>query len=381
MLHGLGGTSNTWTALDAGVRAHDAHPLRSAGLGTLGSRRRARFRSTRFVEAALRALAAAGVERAHVVAHSMGTIVAAHLAALHPDGRAQPRAVRSAARAAGPGAREPARARRRRRAAKACRHAGDRRRAGAGGDVVVDEAAAPRGGRVRARVADAPAARRLCAQLRRARRRAAAPTPRTSRARRCSSPATRTRSRRPQAVRQMGEQHRSRRRARAGRSAARLRALDAGRDARRMLATCCAASLRAAHALEEIMPWATCCSPTCASSTASGAAPFAGEVLVQGNRIARVGRGARSLPTADATVIDARRRDAHARHGRGAHALLVERCGDARRDPAHAARGARAVVGATSRSAISRPASPPASAPRARRRGSTSSRATRSTKA
>ena len=37
----------------------------------------------------------------------------------------------------------------------------------------------------------------------------------------------------------------------------------------------------------------------------SGAAPFAGEVLVQGNRIVRVGRGARSLQAPDATVIDA----------------------------------------------------------------------------
>ncbi len=37
----------------------------------------------------------------------------------------------------------------------------------------------------------------------------------------------------------------------------------------------------------------------------TGAQPFAGEVLVHGNRIARVGRGARSLPVAGATVIDA----------------------------------------------------------------------------
>ena len=37
----------------------------------------------------------------------------------------------------------------------------------------------------------------------------------------------------------------------------------------------------------------------------TGAQPYAGEVLVQGNRIARVGRGARSLPTAGVTVIDA----------------------------------------------------------------------------
>jgi imidazolonepropionase-like amidohydrolase len=37
----------------------------------------------------------------------------------------------------------------------------------------------------------------------------------------------------------------------------------------------------------------------------TGAAPFAGEVLVQGNRILRVGRGARSLATAGVPVIDA----------------------------------------------------------------------------
>src|SRR5499426_3757539 len=36
----------------------------------------------------------------------------------------------------------------------------------------------------------------------------------------------------------------------------------------------------------------------------TGAQPYAGEVLVQGNRISRVGRGARSLPTAGVTVID-----------------------------------------------------------------------------
>jgi imidazolonepropionase-like amidohydrolase len=37
----------------------------------------------------------------------------------------------------------------------------------------------------------------------------------------------------------------------------------------------------------------------------SGAQPYAGEVLIQGNRIARIGRGARSLPVAGVTVIDA----------------------------------------------------------------------------
>ena len=36
----------------------------------------------------------------------------------------------------------------------------------------------------------------------------------------------------------------------------------------------------------------------------SGAAPFTGEVLVQGNRISRIGRGARNMPMNGVTVID-----------------------------------------------------------------------------
>ncbi|MCS6921615.1 MAG: amidohydrolase family protein, partial [Elioraea sp.] len=36
----------------------------------------------------------------------------------------------------------------------------------------------------------------------------------------------------------------------------------------------------------------------------SGAQPYTGEVLIQGNRIARVARGSRVLPPAGATVID-----------------------------------------------------------------------------
>ncbi|HEX9525534.1 MAG TPA: amidohydrolase family protein, partial [Reyranella sp.] len=37
----------------------------------------------------------------------------------------------------------------------------------------------------------------------------------------------------------------------------------------------------------------------------SGAPPYAGEVLVQGNRISRVTRGGRPVPVAGVTVIDA----------------------------------------------------------------------------
>jgi predicted amidohydrolase YtcJ len=38
----------------------------------------------------------------------------------------------------------------------------------------------------------------------------------------------------------------------------------------------------------------------------SGAQPYTGEVLVQGNHISRVGRSARTLPAASAQVVDAR---------------------------------------------------------------------------
>jgi pimeloyl-ACP methyl ester carboxylesterase len=90
MIHGLGGTSNTWTALAAAFGRH-----RRVRLDLPGSGRSYRVEGplsiARFVQATLRAMAAASVERAHVVAHSMGTIVAAHLAA------AEPNAVRSLA--------------------------------------------------------------------------------------------------------------------------------------------------------------------------------------------------------------------------------------------------------------------------------------------
>src|SRR4029450_8751446 len=37
----------------------------------------------------------------------------------------------------------------------------------------------------------------------------------------------------------------------------------------------------------------------------SGAAPYPGEVLIQGNRISRVARGVRALPTSGVTTVDA----------------------------------------------------------------------------
>ena len=78
-----------------------------------------------------------------------------------------------------------------------------------------------------------------------------------------------------------------------------------------------------------------------------GEAPFMGEVLVQGDRIARVvktGQGMRSRADRRRPGGRRRRRLPDAGHGRGPHPLLLERPADARRDPAHAARGAHPLV-------------------------------------
>jgi len=83
MIHGLGGTSNTFTPVLAAFARH-----RTIRFDLPGSGRSPRVDgplSLRlFVERALLVMRKAEVERAHVVAHSMGTIVAAHLAATEP---------------------------------------------------------------------------------------------------------------------------------------------------------------------------------------------------------------------------------------------------------------------------------------------------------
>jgi 3-oxoadipate enol-lactonase len=90
MIHGLGGTSNTWTALNPAFRRFETLRFDLPGSGR-SSRVEGPLSIERFVQSALRVLAAVGRERAHVVAHSLGTIVAAHLAAR------EPKAVRSLA--------------------------------------------------------------------------------------------------------------------------------------------------------------------------------------------------------------------------------------------------------------------------------------------
>lgn len=85
-IHGLGGSSNTWTPL-----AGDDGPLARGTLLRLdlpGSGRSHRVEGplsiARMVAACVRVMEAAGVARAHVVGHSLGTIVAQHLAVAEP---------------------------------------------------------------------------------------------------------------------------------------------------------------------------------------------------------------------------------------------------------------------------------------------------------
>ena len=83
MIHGLGGTTNTWTPVLGACARHQRVRLDLPGSGR-SWRVEGPLSIEKFVDAAKRALAAAKVDKAHVVAHSMGTIVAAHLAAVEP---------------------------------------------------------------------------------------------------------------------------------------------------------------------------------------------------------------------------------------------------------------------------------------------------------
>jgi pimeloyl-ACP methyl ester carboxylesterase len=83
MLHGLGGTSNVFTPVLAAFARHRTIRFDLPGAGR-SHRVDARPSLGLFVERTLLVMQAAGVERVHVVAHSMGTIVATHLAASEP---------------------------------------------------------------------------------------------------------------------------------------------------------------------------------------------------------------------------------------------------------------------------------------------------------
>jgi pimeloyl-ACP methyl ester carboxylesterase len=83
MIHGLGGSSNTWTPLAPALQN-----FTSIRFDLPGSARSYKVEGplsiAKFVQAALRVLSARGVDKAHVLGHSLGTIVAAHLAATEP---------------------------------------------------------------------------------------------------------------------------------------------------------------------------------------------------------------------------------------------------------------------------------------------------------
>src|SRR5262249_14346696 len=90
MIHGLGGTSNVWTPLLPALSRHRTIRPDLPGSGR-SSRVEGALSIERFVEAMRRVCRGTGVERAHVMGHSLGTVVALHLAA------AEPRLVRSLA--------------------------------------------------------------------------------------------------------------------------------------------------------------------------------------------------------------------------------------------------------------------------------------------
>jgi len=83
MIHGLGGTSNTFTPVRAAFARHRTIRFDLPGSGR-SHRVEGPLSLELFVEKTLRVMHRAGIQRAHVVAHSMGTIVATHLAASEP---------------------------------------------------------------------------------------------------------------------------------------------------------------------------------------------------------------------------------------------------------------------------------------------------------
>lgn len=84
LIHGLGGTSNTWSALSGALARHATIRPDLPGSGRSASVK-GELSIERFVEAMLMVLDGCAAAGAHVVGHSLGTIVATHLAASHPS--------------------------------------------------------------------------------------------------------------------------------------------------------------------------------------------------------------------------------------------------------------------------------------------------------
>ena len=83
MIHGLGGTANTFTPVLEAFARHRTIRFDLPGSGR-SYRVDAPLSLTLFVEKVRLVMQRTGLERAHVVAHSMGTIIATHLAASEP---------------------------------------------------------------------------------------------------------------------------------------------------------------------------------------------------------------------------------------------------------------------------------------------------------
>ena len=113
-VHGLGGTSNTWTPLMGALSRHRVVRMDLPGSGRSHAAQSGVLSIARWVDALEAICARLGIQRAHWLGHSLGTIVCQHLAV------AQPKLVRSLALFGplmAPG--EPARAAIRTRGAKA----------------------------------------------------------------------------------------------------------------------------------------------------------------------------------------------------------------------------------------------------------------------
>lgn len=82
-IHGLGGSSNTWTPLMSALAGHRVirMDLPGSARSALGS---VPLSIARYVEAVHQVLQALKVDQSIVLAHSMGTIVAQHYAVAHP---------------------------------------------------------------------------------------------------------------------------------------------------------------------------------------------------------------------------------------------------------------------------------------------------------
>jgi 3-oxoadipate enol-lactonase len=82
-VHGLGGSSNTWTPMMPSLARYRVLRIDLPGSG-MSQRTEGSLSIDRFVSAAAQACERLGVRQAHWLGHSLGTIVCQHLAVQHP---------------------------------------------------------------------------------------------------------------------------------------------------------------------------------------------------------------------------------------------------------------------------------------------------------